>query len=68
MPVAELFETSGRSRAGCAEKVQVRFGGGRWKRGRKVTAPTAHPTCDLGPKTVGSALPDPVCQADEGRE
>jgi hypothetical protein len=26
-------------------KHQVRFGGGRRKRGRKATAPTAHPTC-----------------------
>lgn len=26
-------------------KYQVRFGGGRRKRGRKATAPTAHPTC-----------------------
>ena len=33
-------------------KYQVRFGGGRRKRGRKATAPTAHPTCGVLPITI----------------
>jgi hypothetical protein len=46
----------------------ARFGGGRRKRGRKATAPTAHPTNDVGRLTAHDRFPLLTWSASRSRD